>query len=64
MTRQHGFDRYACPNVDPPTLSGPIANLGDDAERLVTRYRRHRSAQHTFELLVVAAADTARLEFQ
>ena len=63
-TRQHRFDRNAIADVDFPAARRAIADLGDASERLVARYHRHRRAQLAFELLVVGAADAARLDAQ
>ena len=60
---QH-LDRDAVADVDAPALRRPVADLLDDAERLVSGNHRIRDRQHAGVLLGVAAADAARLDAQ
>jgi hypothetical protein len=58
---EHRLDGDTVPDVDPPSPGGALSDLLDHPERLVSGNHRERHPKRPLELLVIAAADSARL---
>ena len=62
--RQEHLDRHPIPGIDAPALGRRGADLFDHADRLVAWHEGEASGQGPGELLVVGAAQAARLHPQ
>ena len=63
-TRQEDLDRDAVALADTPPVRGTRADALDDADRFVTGYEGEAREQLAGELLVIGAAEAARLDAQ
>ncbi len=59
---EHGLDRNAIADIHPPAPGDSVPDRGDGAERFVVGRGGHGRAEHAFELLVVAATDSACID--
>ncbi len=64
MAGDHGLHRDAVACIHTPTARGTVADGGNTPQRFMAGNSRHGGAEHAFELFVVTATDTARLDLQ